>query len=85
MMHSFHDKFSADRSAQREAKATTRRLQNEDMKECNPRKDNTIIVPKKLYEFQFYSDFDLVLSLSQKIQIIIDNYEVVPEALKNRF
>jgi len=50
----------------------------------NPKKDKTITIPK-LYEFQFYDDFEAIFRLGQDINKMIGNFDVVPEHMKERF
>lgn len=49
-----------------------------------PQKDKSIQL-QKIYEFQFYDDFETLQSLSQKIQKLIDSFQVVTQDLKDRY
>jgi len=40
---------------------------------------------QKVYEFQFYPDFDKVQALSLKIAKMQDNFEIIPDNLKNEY
>ena len=43
-----------------------------------PKRDTTIRV-QKIHEFQFFDNFEQTQLLGQKIQKLIDNFEVVPQ------
>ena len=39
----------------------------------------------KTYEFQFFDNLETLQSTGQKIQNLIDTYQVVPEDIKDRY
>ena len=49
-----------------------------------PQKDKSIELVK-IYEFQFYDNFEALQGLSQKIQKRIDSFELVPDDLKRQY
>jgi hypothetical protein len=49
-----------------------------------PRKDKSINLVKT-YEFQFFDNLETLQSTGQKIQNLIDTYQVVPEDIKDRY
>ena len=47
----------------------------------NPKRDKSIAVPK-VFEFQFYKDYDATQRLAQEITKMIESFATVPESLK---
>ena len=82
-MRDGHDAFKAARAKEIEKR---RQLAGEESEfyELVPSKDRTIRV-EKVYEFQFFDNFEALLQSGQQIQKMIDNFEVVPEELKARY
>ena len=75
-MHKFHDRAAADGSNRLHDRPQAEQIEIKT-------RDKSVKVPK-VYEFQFYSDFDACKSLCKQIQTLIDSFERVPEELKSR-
>ena len=52
--------------------------------ELHPKKDKSIEIPR-LYEFQFFDDFEGTVALAERIKQKINNYEQVTEQEKAQF
>jgi len=79
-----HDAFRAARARELEERRRRAEENGELVDGLVPRKDHSIKV-EKVYEFQFFDNFEALLQLGQQIQKLIDNFEVVPEELKARY
>lgn len=75
-VHAFHDKarLRADRAEARGGEFDYK----------PPKKDKSIIA-QKCFEFQFYPDFDKVQALSLKIAKLQDNFEIIPDQVKDEY
>lgn len=52
---------------------------------AKPKKDNSISVLKKHFEYQFFPDLQRITEVSMKIQKMQDNFEEVPAELKEDY
>ena len=57
---------------------------DEEAKQPAQKKDRTIKIPR-VYDFQFYENFEELQALGKKIQLAQDNYQKVDDTDKERF
>ena len=49
------------------------------------KKDKSMKIPNKLYEFQLYDNFQEALDLQQELIALRDDFKKIPEDLKKKF
>ena len=79
-----HEEFKNARARELEERKKRAEQNEENIGEILPRKDNSIQVVK-VYEFQFYDNFEQLVQLGQQIKKLIDNFELVPESTKAQY
>lgn len=79
--YNFNDSMQYDFGVHDQKK---KKNEGEEFKQPVPKKDRTIKIPK-VFEFQFYDNFEELQALGKKIQTAQDNYKIVSEEDKERF